>query len=562
MKAISSLFQAVIRLFSFLLFKIEHFFLFRSPYNTVELTISGRIVESTMPLQRFMRPRKKTTSILDLLSLLQFLAADNKVKTVVLRIAPVGAGWSQVQTIARGLTELNEAGKKTIAFFERGGNREYYLAAHCSKIVAPPSTVVNLVGLMIEIVFFKELVDKLAIHPDLYAEGKYKSAIEAVTRKSSSRPAKEMTEGLVDGLYQQLVQGIAAARSIDESQVEKLIDGGPYTGMQAKEAGLIDSAGYYEEIVAELKKDKPLHRVSGTRYLRAWSSMTENRIRYENKGSIAIVLVQGTITDGRAKSGGAGSRTLISNLRKVARNKNIKAVVLRVSSPGGSSLASDLIWRAIGELKKKKPVIASMGDTAASGGYYVAMAADEVLVEPGTITGSIGVITGKMSFRGLYKKLGLLKEQFRRGDAAGIFSDYSPFSESEKKKIIGLMRQFYADFVGKVAVSRGMPVEEIEKLAQGRVYLGSEAIENGLVDKQGSLPDAIAIAKTRVGLPTNEPIELDLYPKPATIWKQLLSGLPASALPESLDSVLSDFGELVTLEQGPQYRLPILFRID
>ena len=265
--------------------------------------------------------------------------------------------------------------------------------------------------------------------------------------------------------------------------------------------------------------------------------------------------------DGDRRSTTATSRVLCRDLKRIAKNKRIEAVVLRVVSPGGSSYASDLIWRSVNELRQSKPVFVSMGDVAASGGYYVGMAGGEVLVEPGTVTGSIGVISGKFNLRGLYRKLGISKHQYKQGEHAGIFSDYDAFSAGEKERIQALMEWFYKLFVDKVAQSRGMPREKAEALAEGRVYLGAQALELGLADREGGLTEAMEAAKLKMKLDPDAPVRMAIYPRPINSWRRLLPAAMGARLPAPLDMLASELDELAGFDASPQYRLPFLFHL-
>lgn len=558
------LLRSVIRTAAWLVHRVQKGFMQRAMYDTVEVALRGRVIEAPQPYSRLFRRGTRITALVDQLALFNLLARDPKVKHVIVRIGPLGAGWSQTQTLARALQRLKTAGIETTAFFEGGGNREYYLATQCDTIVAPPSTTVNLTGVVMEVAFFKELLDKVAVEPDMYAKGRYKSAVETFTRKGPTRPSRDNAEQLVEGMYTQLVQGIAAARDSEDQAVREWIDNGPYAAPEAADAGLIDQIAYYDELIASIKKSDPKpRRVRASRYFRAWRSLLHKQALVEDRGLLALVYVQGAIMegDGDRRSTTATSRVLCRDLKRIAKNKRIEAVVLRVVSPGGSSYASDLIWRSVNELRQSKPVFVSMGDVAASGGYYVGMAGGEVLVEPGTVTGSIGVISGKFNLRGLYRKLGISKHQYKQGEHAGIFSDYDAFSAGEKERIQALMEWFYKLFVDKVAQSRGMPREKAEALAEGRVYLGAQALELGLADREGGLTEAMEAAKLKMKLDPDAPVRMAIYPRPINSWRRLLPAAMGARLPAPLDMLASELDELAGFDASPQYRLPFLFHL-
>lgn len=559
-----SIWRALVRFSAQVRLRIGRFFLAQSRYDTVVWKLGGRIHEMPPRQTWFFRKAPKGLPLMDVLFMGRLLKKDPKVKRLIVHLRPIAAGWSQVQTIARVLQSIRDAGIETVAFLDRGGNREYYLAAQCNRIIAPPTLSINLIGVMVESVFLKELMDKLSIYPDMQSKGKYKSAVETFTRKAPTRPASQMMDSLVDGLYNQLVEGIATGRNVETEEASKWVDTGPHVAEQAIESGMIDKAMYYEDFLKMLSAESPKpKKVKSKRYLKAWSKLERFRALSAERGALALVYADGAILDSGTERNTTKSVTdkLCRDIRKIAKEKQIKAVILRVNSPGGSAYASDLIWRSLCALREKKPVIVSMGDYAASGGYYIAMAGDEVLTEPATLTGSIGVIVGKMSLKGLYKKLGIAKQQYARGDQARLFSDYSRFSDSERGRIKALLEHNYTNFVDKVAQSRDTTVEEIEKVAQGRVFLGSEAVENGLADQVGGLEQAFEIAKAKANLQPDEPIEVILYPRPKTSWRQILESGIKSALPAPLRALNEELTELTTFDQGAQYRLPFIIRM-
>ena len=557
-------FKSLVRAWSYLVYRIQRFILATSSYDTVVMRLRGRIVEAPpMAYPRLLRRKARGTPLLHILGLLEQMARDEKVKRVIVRIAPCSMGWAQTQAVARALSHLGQAGKETIAFFERGGTREIYLAAHCQRVCAPPSTTVHLTGVLLETVYLKELLDKLEVQPELFAMGKYKSAAETFTRKSPSPASGEVFTELIQGLFDQLVAGLAQARNLKGPAAKRLVDGGPYTAQEAHQNGLIDDLFYWEELLKSLNKngERP-KRVKAQRYLRAWKNLQMHHARYLDNGSVALVFVQGTIVDGKGdKSAGTPSNEILCrDLRAIAKNDRIKAVVVRVASPGGSALASDLIWMSARLLKKKKPLIVSMGDVAASGGYYISMAGDEVFVEEGTLTGSIGVITGKFNFGGLYHKLGISKKRYSQGKNAGIFSDNQAFTGSEKQRIRAIMERYYRLFVEKVAQSRNLEVEHVEQIAQGRVYLGRRAVELGLADKIGGLTEALACAREKIDLASDAPLQLVIYPRPVSPLRQLLSGNLQARLPEPLSRITEELDQFAEFQGEPQFRLPFLLR--
>ena len=563
---IRAIFLFLYRIWCGLAYLLERYFLRRAKYDTVNILLKGRMLEIPLVIPKWFMKEPPGKPLVHTLAMLRAIAKDEKVKRVIIRIKPVAAGWSQVQAIAREITAIREAGKETVAYLERGGNREYFLAAHCEKVIVPPAATVMLIGIMLESTHVKELLDKFDVAPNFYSVGKYKNAMETFTRRSPSKPAKEIIDNLAMGVYEQLVGGIARARNLDPDQVKKIIDAGPYLAAEAKEAGLVDEIMYYDDFREQLKKERPRPNIITARsYQRFFSSYNKHRAVIADRGLIALVVVQGGITEGGQQETSAASDKLCATLRKIGDDSRFKAVVLRVVSPGGSSLASDLIWGTLNKVKAKKPVIVSMGDVAASGGYYIAMAGEEIFVEPGTITGSIGVISGKFNLRGLYKKIGVNKEQTKRGENAGIFTDYAAFSAGERERITKLMETFYVDFKEKVAEGRSIAVEQVEELAQGRVYLGDEALEKGLVDRVGGVIDALEMAKEKMRLDKDDPVRIAVFPRPKNAWLRMIPRVAGrieieEKLPAPIAEIFSDMRELESFDGTPQFRLPYMVK--
>lgn len=566
MSLLSNIFQFLARAYSFLIFNLQLFILHRAKYDTAVVRLKGKVVDAAIPK---VWPFTRVTGgiqFTDITSLLKQLAIDKKIKRVIFKIGPMRMGWAQAQEIAEYIKNLSDTNKETVAYFQRGGNLQYYLASCCEKIIAPPSVHINLIGLMLETTHFKNSLGKLDIQAQMYAKGKYKSAAEMFTRDEPSPAAKEVANELIEGIYTHLVDQIATGRNVTTNKVEKWIDQGPYTAQEAKKLGLINDIFYYDDFLASLKKNKTKPVIiKANRYFRAWNNVDYHRARFENRGTLALVYANGPILDSGTERRATNVTTdkLCKDIRKIAKDKSIKAVVMRVDSPGGAVLASDLIYHSITRLKKKKPVIVSMGNVAGSGGYYIAMAADQIFAQPATITGSIGVIIGKFNLKGLYQKVGMNKHQFKRGENAAIYSDFGPLSNSEQDRIKSLLNLEYKKFVKKTADSRGMTVKQVEKLAQGRVYLGQEAIKIGLVDNMGGLTHAVKTAKEKMGIPDEIPVQVAVYPRPKAPWKELLSsGITGQAnLPKPLSELMTEFQELASVSDDPQYRMPFRIKI-
>jgi len=477
----------------------------------------------------------------DLLDLLNHLAGDDRVRRVILSFGPMATGLARIQELGRALDRLRAAGKEIVANIESMiGTREYLLAARCSRRVMAPSAMLALTGFNMELTYLRGLLDKADVEPELLVAGKYKNMAETFMRKSASRAASEMTEGLLDELYGQLLDDLGEALGKKKAAVAKLVDGGPYSAERARQAGLVDELLYRDELLDSMDAGHEKKIVQGRRYGRFVQRHQRRRARMIGAPVVALVHVTGAIRDGRGDAGrgmpGAGGYVRL--FRKIRRNSAVKAVVLRVSSPGGVAGGSDLMRRELQLLAAAKPLVVSMGDVAASGGYMIAVPGKMILAERGTLTGSIGVVAGKFAISGLLAKLGINVESHRRGDAAGVFSGMSRFSEIERKRMTEIIKSSYESFKGTVAEGRGMSKRKINAVAEGRVWTGSEALAGGLIDDLGGLGDALQKAKDLAGGVEGEPVRLWELPVVPGPWRMLLSmGEARVELPSPLNRI-------------------------
>ncbi|MBU4400109.1 MAG: signal peptide peptidase SppA, partial [Planctomycetes bacterium] len=416
-------------------------------------------------------------------------------------------------------------------------------------------------GVRMEVIFYKGLLDKLGLQFDALKMGKYKGAVEPLTRKEMSKPLRESFEALANDNYEEIIALIAADRRLKDYQVKTHLDRGLFTPADARKAGLIDDVLYPDQLQESLKKrlkakeikvvtnykkkkiDTDFSGFSGMMKLVELMLGGKPSEKAGKKPIIALVYAVGPITEGKSRSGlfdssSLGSDTLIAALRKAADNPRVKAIVLRIDSPGGSATASDLIWRET--VRIRQPIIASMGDVAGSGGYYIAMGAKKIFAAPCTLTGSIGVIGGKLVTRGLYDKLGLNTEVISRGANSGSLSSNQPFTPEERKVWLAMLEETYRQFVGKAAEGRNMTYSKLEELAQGRVYTGRTAKKLGLIDQLGTLEDAIAAAKNAAGLKPGAEVDLLVLPESKSFFERLLDDPSAST---DLESLLPDIVE-------------------
>lgn len=452
-------------------------------------------------------------------------AQDPEVAGVVLRINSPSIGWARLHEFREAIARIRGTGRKVLAVVDDAATHDYLLASACDEILMPESGSVMMLGVRAEITFYRNLFETVGIKADMMQVGEYKGAAEPYTRTEMSPAFREEMEAVLDSYFDQIVTMVARDRSLPREKVIAAIDNGPHTARAAKELGLIDRVAYDDEVqdIVTGLGGKKLVRKYGTKKIDTdFSGLAgmmkmmnlmmgiEPATRKSGKPVIAVIYASGVIMPGPSISdllGGevVGSDTMIKAIQRVEADPDVKAIVLRIDSPGGSALASDLIWRAL--KKCRKPVVASMGDTAASGGYYIAMGAQTVFAEPGTLTGSIGVVGGKLAVGGLFDKVGVTTSVIQRGKNAGVNSLTTAFSETERDAMRKLMQEIYSQFTSKVAEARKLDAATVEKLARGRVYTGLMAKELKLVDEMGTLDDAIRKAKELAGLKPEDTVE-------------------------------------------------------
>jgi protease IV len=462
----------------------------------------------------------------DVLDGLRRARDDARVKILVVRLGGRPIGLAAVQELRRALADFAEAGKTTIAWAESFGefsasNVQYYLATAFEKIWLQPSGDLGLTGIAVERIFLRGVLDRLGAEFQVAKRAEFKSAAEQLTETGFSEPARQATERLTASVTEQIVQAIADRRGLSRARVSELIDAGPYLAARAHAEGLVDELGYRDEVYAHARKQagQDATVLYLGRYQRAKTIAERARAAVTQRSTvpepgIALIYATGPIRLGRSGrgpfTGGAmGSDTIAAAIRAAAKDQHTRAIVLRVNSPGGSAVASDTIWREVVRARAGgMPVVVSMGDVAASGGYYISMAADEIVAQPGTITGSIGVITGKPVLGEAIGRAGVTSDLISHGAHAAMFSQLRPFSEDEWTLVNEWLDHIYADFVGKVASGRGMTTEQVHEVARGRVWSGADALAHGLVDELGGLDRATAIARRRAGLADSAPVRV------------------------------------------------------
>jgi protease IV len=476
---------------------------------------------------------------------------DNKIAAILLQIRDPEIGRGKIDELRAAIARVRKAGKKVYADVRDVSSKPYLIASACDEIIMPESGTLAVSGVRAELTFFKDLFDKLGIKAEMMQVGAYKGAAEPFTRSGMSPEFRKQFELVIDSYYDQMVDLIAADRKLDRGKVKDLIDVGIMTAESAKTAGLVDRVAYVDEFRKELAEklkvdevtlvedygkkqvDTDFSGIGGFMKLMQTLMGGESQEKEGKNKKIAVVYAVGVIMDGESAGGlfdeaTLGGDTLAKAIRDADANSKVAAIVLRVDSPGGSALASDLVWREV--VRAKKPIVASMGDTAASGGYYISMGAKKIIAERQTLTGSIGVVGGKVALKGLLDKLGIKTESISRGKNSGWESMDEPFTPAEREVWMNSMQSMYRQFTSKAAEGRKIDLNHLrDDLAGGRVFTGKMAVENKLVDRLGTLDDAIAEAKSLAGLKADEPIDRLELPKPKTIFEQLFGNAAAES---------------------------------
>jgi protease-4 len=439
---------------------------------------------------------------------------DNRVSSVIIRPTGEAALWGKIQEVRDAISDFRRSGKPIIGYLEYGGEQEFYLASACDKVFLMPTASLDLTGMANYELFLRGTLDKIGAFPDTLHIGEYKTASNTFTEHTFTPAHREMAESLNTDLYEQLIRGIAGGRHKSEKEVRALIDHGPFLPEDAVRAGLVDDVAYEDEI-----DDKVQLAKGKVNYL------TEVEYRHVSPASvglnrgprIAVIYATGVIASGDSNydspSGQVvGADTMADSLRKARADSSIKAIVLRIDSPGGSAIASDVIWREVMLTRNVKPLVASMSDVAASGGYYIAMPAHVIVAEPATLTGSIGVVMLKFVIDGTLKKLGMNMEGVSKGRYADLYSPVRAFTPEERAKVQEQMQATYDTFVEKAAAGRNTTPERIDAIAQGRVWTGAQGKQIGLVDELGGLERALAVAKQRAKIAPDAEVEIVVYP--------------------------------------------------
>jgi protease-4 len=496
---------------------------------------------------------------------------DSKIAAILLQIRDPEIGRGKVDEFRAAIARVRKAGKKVYADVRDADSKPYLIASACDEIIMPESGTLAVSGVRAELTFYKDLFDKLGIKAEMMQVGAYKGAAEPFTRSGMSPEFRKQFELVIDNYYDQMVDLIARDRKLDRGKIKDLIDVGIMTAEAAKNAGLVDRIAYIDEFRKELAEtlkvdevtlvedygkkqvDTDFSGIGGFMKLMQTLMGGESQEKEGKNKKIAVVYAVGVIMDGESSGGlfdeaTLGGDTLAKAIREADANSKVAAIVLRVDSPGGSALASDLVWREV--VRAKKPIVASMGDTAASGGYYISMGAKKIVAERETLTGSIGVVGGKVALKGLFDKLGIKTESISRGKNSGWESIDEPFTPGERDVWMSSMQSMYRQFTSKAAQGRKMDLDHLrDDLAGGRVFTGTMAADNKLVDRIGTLDDAIAEAKSLAGLKADEPVDRLELPKPKTIIEQLFGNSAAESRVPIPKDLATQFARAETLRR-------------
>jgi protease-4 len=512
-----------------------------SSYAHIE--VSGVLSECAPSVYLFEDPGE---TLFSLVSRIDRARGDAEVTGLILHIRPFAAGFAKVQELRAALAAFRSEGKTVICFLDAGSNLTYYLATESDRIVMPPAGALMLVGLRAEAIFMKGLLDKIGVEGQFEQAGRYKSGGETFTRREPSPAFRETLESIADSYYDQLLEGIAAGRGVPVGRAAALVRRGPYTVQAAAEAGLVDEVGHYEELLSGLRESHGGQLEVTRHYARRKRSAAQPPSTMEllnmlmggprpgrrrvTGPAVAVLYAVGPIIGGPVDDLGFGQQLVsapafIREVRRARDDDAIKAIVVRIDSPGGSASACDEIWRELRTADEHKPVVASFSDTAASGGYYLGAGCRRIFARPGALTGSIGVFGGKLVLSGLMEKIDLDVYAVERGGNPGMFSLFEGFSLEQRERLSDLLEAFYALFLDRVATTRpGMDADDVARVAEGRVWTGAQAMERGLVDEEGGLREAIAAAKAEAGIAAGRPVRIIHLPEPKSLLELLMFG--------------------------------------
>lgn len=508
-----------------------------------------------------------TLSFYDLIKAINTAASDKRVKLLIARVSESDLGLAQIQDLRQAVRKFQAQGKKAYLFSSGfgsfgGGTSEYYLAAAFDEIWMQPNAEAGVTGISMEVPFMRGLLDKIGVTPEFYARHEFKTAMASLTDSKMPAPFKQELEALGGTIFNRFIDDVSADRKLEKNKFKQLVNQAPFAAEFALEKGLIDKIGYETDLKAAVLEQGKISTVKVEDYALGMKD------GHKGQPSVALVVADGIINEGTSMDnplqGDAtvGADSVIKQIEEIAADKSIKSVVLRINSPGGSYTASSAIWYNLEKLKREKklPLVVSMGNYAASGGYFIALAGDKILAEPSTITGSIGVLGGKMVLHDLWKKLDINWNSTSFGENAGILSANHLFSDKEKTIFNKSLDRIYEDFTLKVSESRKLNISEVDKLARGRVWSGETAVEHHLIDGLGGLDEALEAAKELGGIEADKKFRVVYYPKQKSLQEkisELLSAAPSVSI-RKLQSQLGFEEDSFKVLQRLQYELMLM----
>jgi protease-4 len=535
------------------------------------VNLGGRYIEAQPSdfVGQLLGSRKQV--MIDLILELRKATLDDRLQGVIVKIKPADLDFAKVQEFRSLFRALQKAGKRVIAWVSgegTSGNITYLLASAADEIYFSENTVLPLTGLRATYLFLGGLWQQLDMELQVEQIREYKTFGDFLSRQTMSEAHRRMADSLLDSLQHQFVTTIAVSRGFAPEKVQALLDAPTLTALDFHQGGLIDGIKYFDELLQELSADS-------TSSVSTVSLATYRRVRPASVGlagdqKIAVIYGVGAVTLGESDWGptgqAMGSDTIVKAFNQAAADDTIKAIVFRIDSPGGSALASDLIWRAVKRAQRNKPVIASMSGVAASGGYYIAAGASQIVAQPATLTGSIGIVFMQPNIQGLLSKFGVHTETLARGKYARLFDPAKSWTEPERQQIKRLLEDLYLTFTRKVAEGRGLSMDEVDLIGGGRVWTGNQAKEQKLVDALGGMNTALGLAKQAIGLSEQVGVQLVFYPKSKRLLEALVERLRmqmmgAAVLPEPLGGFKSLLMPFAALGNGPLYTMPVLLEI-
>jgi protease-4 len=527
--------------------------------SVLVLDLSGDVPErSPVEVSIPILGQESGPTVLESWQLLKKAEQDPRIKALVVSPTGLSVGWAKLEELRAQIIEFKKSGKPVYAYLRAGGTHEYYLASAADQIYMPPDDWLDVKGLRAELTFLKNTLDKIGANMEFEGIGLYKDAPDTYTKTAPSPQTLEVTNAILDQYFGNLINVIAEGRKKEPAAIRAAIDKGPFVGQGAVDNGIIDGLLFEDQVYDKLQTQV---KVGSLKKVRAKDYIAVPVAGTDGPSRIAVIAGDGEILSAGAtqnfSEAGMTGTGMAKVLKRVSDDASIKGVILRVDSPGGDAIASAEILHAAEMLSAKKPTLISMSDYAASGGYMMSMTGDHILAYSNTLTGSIGVFFGKLTLRGLYDKIGLNKYLLKRGKWSSIDSDYTPLSPEERARLHVELEAYYKGFVERVAKGRKRDYATIEPLAQGRVWLGAQAVKNGIIDEIGGFDRAIALIKEKAKIPASDKVTLVAYPEKRTLLQVLMSReQPETELELAIDKVMGGIPWRALAEGGILQSIP------